>query len=663
MRTFIFASLLIACILANADNIVTSNSGDEKFPILLFGPTTKIIREIQPITALPETLLGNPLPAEELINTGSSRAFVLLCNGQILELFENSLVYLNFSRTELNIKSGIGTLYIKNPPNTLCTNLKADSATVRYASGDSIFVIIGKDSLWLKRGEYFSYGKKSLPGGDWHSKPAKDADYLFELLDDGKLPAKSFDFDFPTAQPRAFRQTSRGYAGVATYDDEQYYYGGILYKAEFWKIKFIYDFWIAFSHRWKFYGDAWNEWGDILNHIHHIQIFEPQDPFFLRAGLIENLTFGRGLLVANYDNAVALPFEKHNGLDLRLSYKKIHAIAFINNIGAPRIFGANVEWERNSRTTFRFFYAGDFDQYSNIKDGDEDSYPDKIDPEPDKFNQRTDSVIVANSPQRLDEVDSRNLHGIGAGLQYRVFQIKDFSNSIAGETAILSSAGMGVSFPNLLLSYKWATFGIGFDFQTPRFSSGIFDRAYESNKAHFIKNEDDKLVLVSRGWEVSETEEWLYGWNYSLSFDAQQYARFRLAFRDVYRGDNRNENFSLSLQSEYPFTKYVSKASFFIEQKNVSRLFVQRTDGENWGFEFELKPHETIRARLRYRESYMDDNADGAISGSAETQRSIAANLIINGNYWWKKFVDWVKNRKKAKEEIETIPSDDDMFR
>ena len=37
------------------------------------------------------------------------------------------------------------------------------------------------------------------------------------------------------------------------------------------------------------YTENWDEWQDIINNIHHLSVFHPTDPFYLRIGMIDKL--------------------------------------------------------------------------------------------------------------------------------------------------------------------------------------------------------------------------------------------------------------------------------------------------------------------------------------------------------------------------------------
>ena len=615
----------------------------QKYPVLLYGPQTTAISN----DTIEKISLGTQISDSAKISSGGSNAYILICSGQIVELAKNSVAEFDSRNLSIRISSGTMTIHIENPTDTLCFQVYTDSATVRYASNDGVWLILNGSMKNFKQGEYLLWKEHTSPSSDWYKKPSIDGRYLFDLIDNEKLSAGKFAFEFPSHKKKMIKQSTRGHAGFATYEGEKFIYGGILYKLEIWKVKFVYDFWGAISTNSGFYTPAWDEWKDLLNHIYYIEIFHPDDLFFLRAGLIENLTFGNGILVSNYNNAVFLPFEKLDGVELKFHYQHLRASAFTNDIMHPRLFGLDIEGKSSERMFLKFFYAGDFDIFANITDSDNDGYPDKIDPEPDIYNRKNDSIIVANNSQNLDDFDSRQIHGIGGGFSYNFFKYKSISTNVGGEGALLSSLGAGISFPSLGIGIKWFDFSIGSAFQSPHFVSGVFDRTYEFDKARFVYDENDSLRLITRCSELSGEKGWLYGWNYGFGITVPDYARFNLRFRDIYRNSNRDENFSLSLYNEYPFSDYIINSMIFIEQKNVSQLFSKMTDRENWGFEIGIKPHTSIKIGARYREQYEDKNSDNYISHN-EIKRSFTVNMIINGNYWWRKFLKWRKERKNG---------------
>jgi hypothetical protein len=415
-------------------------------------------------------------------------------------------------------------------------------------------------------------------------------------------------------------------------------------------VDFAYDFWFAVSKDGKFYEEAWDEWKDLIDHVHHFELHERGDPWSLRIGLIEGMAWEHGLLVDRYSNAIFLPFERHNGLRVMLNHGDTKGIVFTNDIGTPRVFGARISWLRDRKTRLSINYVGDLDHLSNLSDSDGDSYPDGADPEPNTPNVPSDSVIVVTDPPRLDALESEQLHAVSVGLAHRYRETETTSLSVTGEAAVCSKLGSGITFPNLVLGYHRVKVGVGFDLQSPRFISGIFDRNYEFDKARFQTAPDGTIDLVTYVQELDDTGEWLFGWNNRLAVTLPKSTWFGMRFRDVYRGEHRDKSFSLMLRNTLGVTRYRIRGSLFVEQKNVSELLRKRTHGQIWGAECTLYPHHTTRVRFRYRERASDDDGNSTIS-SGEISRNMNVSVTVDGTYWWERFEKWWENRRSRKEE------------
>ncbi len=613
--------------------------------VFLYGPAVSIARETLFKTSIPESTLLEP-PRSSRIFSNETRAHFLLCEGQILELEKQSSFSLERSRKRLILHGGTMTLHAEETADTLCYELDNRGALIRYASPGIVWLTVSDSTcICLSTGQMLAAGASPVLKTGWFRKPALDAFYLFGLLRRGTFPRNPSLLVFPSARRPALRQRSRGSAGVATYDGQRYYLADILYRLNYRQLEFAYNFWFAFAKDGTFYSEAWNEWKDLVDHIHHIQLFKPDRPVYLRIGLIEHLTFGQGLLVRDYLNGMFLPFEQHSGLETRLQAGRFRWKMFVNDIGRPRVMGTTVSWHRGEKTRMALSYVGDMNQYSNISDDDGDSYPDVVDPEPDIFNAPEDSIIQATEPPRLDEASSRQLHGLSLGARYQWIDTDDLRLAVRGEAAVYWDAGSGLSFPDVTVGYKWIDVAIGLDFQSPHFIATLFNRTYERRKAHFVEREEGGYDLVSIGHELDDTGDWLYGWNNAITIHVPPHARLRTRFRDIYRGDERDKSFALTVESFHALTRLNLKGSFFVEQRNVSLLFRKKTDGESWGLQIKLQPHHTIQGKIRYRERYSDDNGN-LIIDEAEIERNITALATVRGDYWWKKLRVWWKNRK-----------------
>jgi len=620
---------------------------------IIYGPTISVetdsIRErdsFEGKISVIHTLVTNPTRKPN---------YLLLCNRTLLELTPDTRVRVEPFRYIIRIDSGTAILHTYPPHRSSCYRFDTTAGRLRFASPGSVEVRVNGRHRYLLTGD--TVDRRGLrPSGTntWYRRHHRDAEYMFELIEDEGILFNTDTIILPSTQNPRLRHRSKNTGGVASYDDTQYFLANFLYALEYRQFRFGYDFWFAMSRSGSFFGDAWDEWRDLVDHINHVQLYRPSDPIFMRIGILERLTYGRGLLLHNYNNAVFMPFEKHNGIAFHIRSGGVRLHAFANDISKPRVMGAEFSWGNRRRTRWHIYYVGDIDQYSNLSDSDDDSYPDEIDPQPEIFNSPEDSVILKAEPQRLDELPARELHGIGFGFGHDYPVSHQTTLTIGGEAAILSEFGSGITFPNMNFGYRWFDVSVGLDFQTPRFIAQIFDRSYEHLKTRFVRRPDGGYDIVSIGERIEDTGEWLYGWNNSFGLEIPPYGRIRTYFRNIRRGDETDKNLSLSLETTHAITALRIRTSFFIEQNNVSTLLRKRTDGQSWGLQLTLSPHRTIKGRIRFRERYSDGNENQIIE-SDEVERNVTATVTVDGTYWWRKLLKWRENRSRSDNSADTM--------
>ena len=639
----IFTVKLITCLIimggiffcnqAHAQNI--------QYPMLLFGPgVTAYAQEEQPENNIKLSVIRK-IPSNTIIYSGASSAYILICVDQIIELVPNTKVIINSISKDLQLESGRLIIHTNEDTEYLCYDLNSVTGSVGSVSAQKIRLRLNNSLISFKRNKFIPDEIDRKPSKKWLRDSYRDGQYLFEMLEMNEIPAKRFIFDFPSQRTGVVQFSSREKTGVATYKEKTYYHAGSYLKFTVQEFEFVYNLWLA-AGGGGFYGDNWDEWRDYVNNIHYIQLFQPSDPFFLRIGMVQRLSFGRGYLLENYNNTIILPFENLNGLQLRLQTDRHFAEILLNDIIDPVMAGLIFSWRHSSRMTFDVTYIGDFDQYSNILDSDGDTYPDRVDPQPETENTAEDSVIINAGPElfSMDDVDPLQLHALGMGMKYHLYNWSNTDFYVVGDIGVLSQIGMGLSIPNLIIEHPWFAIGVGGEFQSPNFEPSIFDRSYEYNKARFIKNDDDELVLTTRVKEISELKEWNYGWNTSIKLKIPSYVTLTTKYRNVQVGDSRDRDFAFSIKSKYQFSKYLRSYGFFIEQKNFEKLFEEKTDGQIWGLQLSIQAHKSTRINLRYREQYQDKNGDGEIT-KGESERNVSVKLLIRADYLF--------NRKKGK--------------
>ncbi len=340
-----------------------------------------------------------------------------------------------------------------------------------------------------------------------------------------------------------------------------------------------------------------------------------------------------------------LPFENLSGVQVKASNRNFMANFFINDLTRPRIGGIYFNKRVSKRFDANFTYVGDINQYSNILDSDKDSYPDKVDPQPNTANTITDSIIIAENPISLDNIDKFQLHAFGLGGKYQIANIAGSDVYITGDVAFLTTPGMGISFPNLFVGNNIFEIGIGADFQSTDFRPSIFDRSYEYKKARFIKNDDGEYELITRDVNYEDNGDgWYTGWNTHFNLYLAKKLSLKTKYREVNRKNDFKRHVTISVKSRYSFSEYLKSYSFFIDNKDFDKIFKERTDGQIWGFKVSTQPHVAIRADVRFRQQYQDQDGDGEIKDD-DVVNNFSLNIIIDTNYWWNKH----KERKKKK--------------
>jgi len=304
-------------------------------PVLLYYSDAEIIYDTD------DSVFSVVLPKDRLLSsaeiiTHNGKAFIFLPDSIIMEISKFSRFNIDISEKRLNLIEGDYIFSSKSGSDTLSYSVVTDSASISFSIVDSFSMMINDTLQTFSSGDVIM---KNLIQKDHKrsKKSASDALYLFDLIDKGKIPDDGYSFNFPSEKRAFFRESFEAHTGVASYNGEKYYLGGIYAGFRVWELEFIYDLWFAANKGGGFYDEAWNEWEDLLDHIHLIQLYKKDSPFYLRVGFLEDITLGSGLLVQDYTNAIILPFERHNGIEIGLNAKNNRTNIFVNNIGKPRL--------------------------------------------------------------------------------------------------------------------------------------------------------------------------------------------------------------------------------------------------------------------------------------------------------------------------------------
>jgi hypothetical protein len=617
-------------------------------PAFIYGPSTTAYKVDGDSITVKKLKTGKRLSDDLYISSGKEKTFILVCEETLLELLPDSKILIDRSDLYLRVLDGKVILHKEDEINTFCYNVVIENGSIGYIGRKNIRLSINYREQILSNGIFYPQTDYLFVDKNFIKETRRDGKYILSLIYQYDLPSLQKEFNLPSERNKKFKFSTREITGTATYKSNSYLHAGTNLRLRMNEVEFVYNIWIAISPSEGFYTNNWDEWQDIVNNIHHLQIFHPSDPFFLRIGMINKLEYGRGYLVDNYNNTIILPFENLSGLQIKAGNRNYMANIFLNDLTRPRIGGLYYNQRISKRFDANITYVGDFNQYSNILDIDKDSYPDKIDPQDNIENFPNETVIVDNDTTytddliSLDNIDDIQLHAFGLGLKYQVANIAGSDVYVTGDIAFMTTPSMGISFPNLFVGNETFEIGVGADFQSTDFKPSIFDRSYEYKKARFIKDENDEYELITRDINYrADGDGWYTGWNTFFNLYIAKRLTLKTKYREVNRDDDFKRHVTISLKSKYSFSEYLKSYSFFMDSKDFDKLFEERTDGQIFGFKISTRPHKATDVDIRYRQQFQDKDGDGKIQED-DVERNFSLSVSIDTDYWWNKY----KNRK-----------------
>jgi len=147
----------------------------------------------------------------------------------------------------------------------------------------------------------------------------------------------------------------------------------------------------------KISDEGWNfsnknqVWDSLIRKIYYVRYGQPFDRLYVRAGALDDVTLGYGLVMDDYRNTLNYPAEKKLGVDFELRDIGTFGIdlhAMVNSVGDLKNNGAvtggriavkplnATDIRLLNRLTFGATFVRDINQFAGLKDSDDDGYPD-----------------------------------------------------------------------------------------------------------------------------------------------------------------------------------------------------------------------------------------------------------------------------------------------
>ena len=190
--------------------------------------------------------------------------------------------------------------------------------------------------------------------------------------------------DKPKPKPKKPFNLGLG-VGSATIDGTIYNQVALRPELSFGKLGIGLDLVMYIDNQGNIREDEWDEASDIIDKFLFIRWGQKSDPFWFKWGSLSNVTIGYGGLLAGYSNMMEFPSVRKVGINTGMSFGSFGGELFLSNMKdfsrGGTLMGLRGTYKLSDAIplTFGLNFIMDMNQFSGLKDVDEDTYPDIFD--------------------------------------------------------------------------------------------------------------------------------------------------------------------------------------------------------------------------------------------------------------------------------------------
>ena len=177
--------------------------------------------------------------------------------------------------------------------------------------------------------------------------------------------------------------------GSATIDGKLYNQVALRPELSFGKLGIGLDLPIYIDNEGNIREDEWDEASDIIDKFLYISWGQKSDLFWFKWGALNNVTLGYGGLLGGYSNMMEFPSVRKVGINTGMTFGNFGTEVFLSNMKeftrGGTLMGLRGTYKLSDAIplTFGMNFVMDMNQFSGLKDTDDDTYPDIFDDFPD----------------------------------------------------------------------------------------------------------------------------------------------------------------------------------------------------------------------------------------------------------------------------------------
>ncbi len=204
--------------------------------------------------------------------------------------------------------------------------------------------------------------------------------------------------------------------------------------------------------------DVKNDPSVIIDKILYVRWGQKQDPFWIKLGSLDNVTLGYGGLLMGYSNMMEFPTVRQLGINTGLNFGNYGTELFMSNVKDFSRGGTLIGLRGTYKVSKAFpltigaNFIIDVNQFSGMKDLDDDSYPDIFDDFPDDKNlwNDTDGDGIPDPHSGIDsttwdiDADGDNIYDL---MDDDLSSLKGTPFSIENNKASVTAYAFDVGYP------------------------------------------------------------------------------------------------------------------------------------------------------------------------------------------------------------------------
>ena len=394
----------------------------------------------------------------------------------------------------------------------------------------------------------------------------------------------------------------------------------------------------------------WDEAADYIDKIYYLRYGRKGDPFYLKAGALDNVTLGYGILMKYYSNTVDYPSVKRVGTDFEWRRENFRIEGMFNNfreLDDPGLFGARASYPLGGLRLGAALVM-DGNQYASYHDTDDDGVPDELDRFPDSddasvmgelqdlYNSNPDSYdglqdvfgwpdpgdLGMPVPDYSDAKEDVKAWSVDVG-----YPFLDEKLIVYAQFAQFVDYGTGFAMPGLLFK-PWPILTLTAEYRdyNDQFVPSYFSRTYEIERYTTSVDNGGNLVLVPRSLSELAVARAASGIYADFNIDLFNLLTVFGAYSSMKPKDAGVDSKSLygSAKLNVDRVPKISELSAYYQQTNVEKILDLWTESSLYGARVGYEMSPGVNLILNYRWTFRDLNGDGTINDNSERFKTFA---------------------------------------